>query len=137
MPDDRKPGKPHSGTDVRRELLDQMKRIRESLDPKLVERAKLAVFGKVPFDRDSARQAVASFLDSREDGGAFRRKLEAELRKEGTAPEPPGQPPAPPVAASPAPLPPAQERPVPGQAPGPAPDGPAPQPPRPRFNRIA
>ncbi len=70
-------------SDVRKELLRQMKAIRERMDPKLLERAKLSVFGKVPFDRDSAKEAVGHFLDSRQDGGAFRRKLEAELRKDG------------------------------------------------------
>jgi len=70
-------------SDVRKELLRQMKAIRERMDPKLLERAKLSVFGKVPFDRESAKEAVGHFLDSKEDGGAFRRKLEAELGKEG------------------------------------------------------
>jgi len=72
-------------SDVRKELLRQMKAIRERMDPKLLERAKLSVFGKVPFDRESAKEAVGHFLDSRKDGGAFRRKLEAELGKEGTS----------------------------------------------------
>lgn len=70
-------------SDVRKDLLRQMKAIRERMDPKLLERAKLSVFGKVPFDRDSAKEAVGHFLEAKKDGGAFRRKLEAELRKEG------------------------------------------------------
>ena len=74
-------------TDVRKELLRQMKAIRERMDPKLLERAKLSVFGKVPFDRDSAKEAVGHFLDSKKDGGAFRRKLEAELSKDGNPAE--------------------------------------------------
>src|SRR5687767_2513807 len=72
-------------SDVRKELLRQMQAIRDRMDPKLLERAKLSVFGKVPFDRDNAKEAVGRFLDARDDGGAFRRKLEAELRKEGAA----------------------------------------------------
>ncbi|KAA0687025.1 hypothetical protein [Azospirillum brasilense] len=70
-------------SDVRKDLLRQMKAIRERMDPKLLERAKLSVFGKVPYDRDSAKEAVGHFLDSKDDGGAFRRKLEAALREDG------------------------------------------------------
>ncbi|MBB3262637.1 hypothetical protein FHW79_000224 [Azospirillum sp. OGB3] len=70
-------------SDVRKDLLRQMKAIRERMDPKLLERAKLSVFGKVPYDRDSAKEAVGHFLDSKDDGGAFRRKLEAALRQDG------------------------------------------------------
>ncbi|MDQ2102980.1 hypothetical protein [Azospirillum isscasi] len=70
-------------SDVRKDLLRQMKAIRERMDPKLLERAKLSVFGKVPYDRDSAKEAVGHFLDSKDDGGAFRRKLEDALRKDG------------------------------------------------------
>lgn len=70
-------------SDPRKDLLRQMMALRQSLDPKVVERAKLAVFGKVPYDRDNARAAVATFLDRRNDGGAFRHKLEEALRREG------------------------------------------------------
>lgn len=83
--------------DLREELLRQIKAIREKMDPKLVERAKLAVFGKVPYDSASAKEAVGHFLDARSDGGAFRRKLEQALKEEGGAldlakPEPPPAP---------------------------------------------
>jgi hypothetical protein len=71
--------------DLRQDLLRQMAAIRERLDPKLVQRAKLAAFGQVPYDRDVAKQAVSRFLDARDDGGAFRRKLEDALRREGEA----------------------------------------------------
>jgi len=70
-------------SDPRKELIRQMAALRQRLDPKLVERAKLAVFGQVPFDRDNAKAAVGDFLDRRRDGGAFRRKLEEALRAEG------------------------------------------------------
>ncbi len=70
-------------SDARKELLRQMKAIRERMDPKLLERAKLSVFGKIPYDRDSAKEAVGHFLGSKDDGGAFRRKLEDALRKDG------------------------------------------------------
>ncbi|MCG5239221.1 hypothetical protein [Azospirillum doebereinerae] len=72
-------------SDPRKELLRQIRAIREKMDPKLVERAKLAVFGKVPYDSDSAKEAVSHFLDARQDGGAFRRKLEQALKEEGAA----------------------------------------------------
>ena len=72
-------------SDVRKDLLRQMMAIRERMDPKLLERAKLSVFGKVPYDRDSAKEAVGHFLESKDDGGAFRRKLEDALRKDGAA----------------------------------------------------
>ncbi|MBP2302338.1 hypothetical protein [Azospirillum picis] len=72
-------------SDPRKELLRQMKAIRERMDPKLVERARLAVLGKVPYDSDAAKEAVGHFLDARRDGGAFRRKLEQALKEEGAA----------------------------------------------------
>lgn len=72
-------------SDPRKELLRQIKAIREKMDPKLVERAKLAVFGKVPYDSDSARAAVGHFLEARDDGGAFRARLEKALKAEGAA----------------------------------------------------
>ena len=55
------------------------------MDPKLVERAKLAALGKVPYDSDAAKEAVGHFLDAKRDGGAFRRKLEQALKAEGAA----------------------------------------------------
>lgn len=87
-------------SDPRQDLLRQMMALRRRLDPKLLERAKLAVFGKVPYDRENARAAVGEFLDKRDDGGAFRRRLEAALKREGGAlnldPDPvrPVEPPA-------------------------------------------
>lgn len=74
-------------TDLRKDLLRKMAEIRSGLDPKLLNRARLAAFGKVPFDRDTAREAVARFLDTRDDDGAFRRKLEEALRHEGASPD--------------------------------------------------
>jgi hypothetical protein len=72
-------------SDLRKDLLRQMKAIREKMDPKLVERAKLAALGKVPYDSDAAKEAVGHFLDAKRDGGAFRRKLEQALKAEGAA----------------------------------------------------
>ena len=70
-------------SDLRKDLLRQMKAIREKMDPKLVERARLAALGKVPYDSDAAKEAVGHFLDAKRDGGAFRRKLEQALNAEG------------------------------------------------------
>ncbi|AWK86353.1 hypothetical protein [Azospirillum thermophilum] len=70
------------GSDPRKDLLRQIRAIREELDPKLVERAKLAVFGKVPYDRDNARAAVAHFLAGRKDGEELRAELERTLGEE-------------------------------------------------------
>ena len=72
-------------SDLRKDLLRQMKAIREKMDPKLVERARLAALGKVPYDSDAAKEAVGHFLDAKRDGGAFRRKLEQALKAEGAA----------------------------------------------------
>lgn len=69
--------------DPRRNLLARMREIRSKLDPKILERARLAVFGKVPYDHDAALAAVARFLESRDDDDAFRRELEAALTREG------------------------------------------------------
>lgn len=69
-------------SDPRKDLLRQIRAIREELDPKLVERAKLAVFGKVPYDRDNARAAVAHFLAGRKDGEELRAELERTLGEE-------------------------------------------------------
>lgn len=69
--------------DLRKELLRQMRELRARLDPKVVERVNFAVLGKVPFDRDNARDAVNRFLETRDDDGAFRGKLEDALKKEG------------------------------------------------------
>ncbi|MGQ9365631.1 hypothetical protein [Azospirillum sp. ST 5-10] len=73
--------------DLRKDLLRRMAEIRRGLDPKLLDRARLAAFGKVPFDRDTARAAVARFLDGRDDDGEFRRRLEDALRHEGASPD--------------------------------------------------
>ncbi len=69
--------------DIRKDLLRRMAALRQTIDPKVLNRTKLAMFGKVPYDQDVAKEAVARFLDAREDGGAFRRKLEQALKQEG------------------------------------------------------
>ncbi|WP_158044020.1 hypothetical protein [Skermanella pratensis] len=70
-------------SDPRQELLRQMAALRSSLDPKVIERLNLASEGKVPYDRDTAQNAVRQFLATRHDGGRFQRKLVDALRKGG------------------------------------------------------
>lgn len=70
-------------SDIREKLLRQMAALRQTIDPKVLDRAKLAMFGKVPYDQDVAKEAIARFLDARDDGGAFRRKLEQALARDG------------------------------------------------------
>ena len=70
-------------SDIRKDLLRKMAALRQTIDPKVLNRTKLAMFGKVPYDQEVAKQAVAQFLDARDDGGAFRRKLEQALKQEG------------------------------------------------------
>lgn len=69
--------------DIRQDLLRRMAALRQTIDPKVLNRTKLAMFGKVPYDQEVAKEAVAQFLDARHDGGAFRRKLEQALQQEG------------------------------------------------------
>ena len=87
--------------DIRQDLLRKMAALRQTIDPKVLNRTKLAMFGKVPYDQDVAKEAVSCFLDARHDGGAFRRKLEQALQQEGvtldldTAPKDDTPPPKP------------------------------------------
>ena len=71
--------------DIRKDLLKRMAALRQTIDPKVLNRTKLAMFGKVPYDQEVAKEAVAKFLDARDDGGAFRRKLEQALKQEGAS----------------------------------------------------
>jgi hypothetical protein len=72
-----------SMTDPREELLRQMAALRNSLDPKVIERLDLAAEGKVPYDRETAQSAVRQFLATKHDGGKFQRKLVDALKKGG------------------------------------------------------
>ncbi len=74
--------------DPRKTLLQQVAALRRSIDPKVLDRAKLATEGKEPYDKDAARAAVSNFLTakSREDGGAFQRRLMAALKAAGSTP---------------------------------------------------
>ena len=84
--------------DPRHTLLQQMAILRKGLDPKVLERARLASTGAVPYDKETARAAVRNFLDAKSsaDGGAFKRKLLDALKKYDAAPPPSEAPPRPP-----------------------------------------
>jgi hypothetical protein len=49
----------------------------------VLERPDLAKEGKVPYDRDTAQDAVRQFLAGRHDGGRFKQKLLDGLKKGG------------------------------------------------------
>ena len=73
--------------DPRKTLLQQVAALRKAIDPKVLDRAKLAAEGKEPYDKEAARAAVNTFLvaKNRQDGGAFQRKLAAALKAGGGA----------------------------------------------------
>jgi len=67
--------------DPRKELVARIALMRQSVDPALLERARLAAEGKVPYDRATAEQAVRHFLANRKDATAFKQKLVAALKR--------------------------------------------------------
>lgn len=69
--------------DIRKETMGQIRALRRRIDPALLQRVRDAVYKGERSEKDNARAAVASFLDARDDGGAFRAKLEAELARHG------------------------------------------------------
>ncbi|MEI6985045.1 MAG: hypothetical protein WCK65_02865 [Rhodospirillaceae bacterium] len=71
-------------TDPRKTLLQMMVDFRRTIDPSVLDRARLASEGKVPYDKVAARAAVRGFLaaKSAKDGGAFQRKLLEALKRE-------------------------------------------------------
>lgn len=87
--------------DIRKETMGQIRALRRRIDPALLQRVRDAVYQGERSEKDSARAAVANFLAARDDGGAFRAKLAAELARQGkrldallpaaapAAPEPP------------------------------------------------
>ena len=81
--------------DPRKTLLQQIADLRKGIDPKLLDRARLASEGKEPYDREAARVAVRAFLEAKSaaDGGAFKRKLLDALKKYDAAPPPSDPPP--------------------------------------------
>lgn len=66
-------------SDPKAELLRKMRQLLGSLDPDVVRRLDLAKEGKVPFDRETAREAVRRFLKAHPDGA----RLAAQLRRPG------------------------------------------------------
>lgn len=95
-------------TDPRQTLLQMIASLRKGIDPKVLDRARLATEGKEPYDKEAARAAVRNFLEAkaRTDGGAFQRKLTEALKREAASPPPPEAPPARKAPAAPAAQPP-------------------------------
>ena len=91
--------------DPRKTLLQQIAALRQTIDPKVLNRAKLAAEGKEPYDTEAARAAVNSFLTAknRQDGGAFQRKLMAALKAGGPIPPNPTPTPTPTPPSAPPP----------------------------------
>ena len=76
--------------DPRKTLLQQISELRKGIDPKVLDRARLATEGKEPYDKEAARAAVRGFLDAKtaSDGGLFKRKLLDALKKLDAEPAP-------------------------------------------------
>ena len=69
-------------TDDRRQaVLDQLRELRGRLDPHVLDQLRNAAEGRVPFDRDAAKDVVFRFLERREDGGLFASRLAAQLQR--------------------------------------------------------
>ncbi|KPF86484.1 hypothetical protein IP70_09495 [alpha proteobacterium AAP38] len=78
-------------SDAKAELLRQIRTIRRRIDPDVLARAQKAAEAadaartlppdQVPYDKDAARDVVASFLQSRNDGGRFAMALMENLKK--------------------------------------------------------
>lgn len=69
--------------DIRKETMGQIRALRRRIDPALLQRVRDAVYQGERTEKDNARAAVANFLAARDDGGAFRAKLAAELARHG------------------------------------------------------
>ena len=69
--------------DIRKETMGQIRALRRRIDPALLQRVRDAVYQGEQSEKDNARAAVANFLAARDDGGAFRAKLAAELARHG------------------------------------------------------
>ncbi len=95
--------------DPRAELLRQMAALRERIGPDVLKKGAEAIQaksepkaaptppptpgkkplapwlkpGEVPFDRENAAEGVRKFLESRQDGGSFLRRLTAALKRSG------------------------------------------------------
>lgn len=65
----------------RRAALEQLRSLRGRLDPKVLDRLRDAAEGRVPFDRDAAKDVVFRFLEQRQDGGLFASRLAAQLKR--------------------------------------------------------
>ena len=67
--------------DARRDaILVQLRELRGRLDPQVLAQLRNAAAGRVPFDRDAAKDVVFRFLEQRQDGGLFASRLATHLR---------------------------------------------------------
>ena len=69
--------------DIRKETMGQIRALRRRIDPALLQRVRDAIYQGERSEKDNARAAVANFLAARDDDGAFRAKLAAELARHG------------------------------------------------------
>ena len=69
----------------RKAALEHLRTLRGRLDPKVLQQLSDAAKGRVPFDRDAAKDVVFRFLEQRQDGGLFASRLAAQLKQ---TPEP-------------------------------------------------
>ena len=67
----------------RQAILDQLRDLRSRLDPQILERLRHAAEGRVPYDRDAAKDVVFQLLEQRRDGGQFASRLAARLKRPG------------------------------------------------------
>ncbi|HYD97866.1 MAG TPA: hypothetical protein VEH84_00660 [Alphaproteobacteria bacterium] len=79
-------------TDEREKLLQLMRRLRRQVDPAVLDRARAAALAKKPGAPPPAEprgplgaEAIRRFLESREDGGDFQRRLLERARQEDRA----------------------------------------------------
>ena len=61
-------------------ILVQLRELRDRLDPQVLVQLRDAASGRVPFDRDAAKDVVFRFLEQRQDGGLFAARLAKHLR---------------------------------------------------------
>ncbi len=65
----------------RKAVLEQLRALRGRLDPQVLRQLRDAAEGRVPFDRDAAKDVVFRFLEQRQDGGLFASRLADQLKR--------------------------------------------------------
>ena len=64
-----------SNDDIKKEVLKNLKSIRDKLGPDVLKEIELRMNGQVPYDKESARKTVELFLQGRHDQGVFAEKI--------------------------------------------------------------